>query len=77
MMALRWRVKDIAAPGRWNPHSLAVEAKIAYNTVYLIWHNQAKRADLETLEKLANVLQVEPGELIGRVPSASTPEVPE
>ncbi len=61
----RWRLRELAEPHGWNPHSLAIEAKLSYNTVRPIWFNEAKRADLETLTKLAQVLGVTPGQLIG------------
>lgn len=61
----RWRLREIAEPLGWNPHSLALEARLSYNTVRPIWFNGAKRADLETLGKLARVLKVSAGELIG------------
>ena len=61
----RWRLREIAEPLGWNPHSLALEAKLSYNTVRPIWFNEAKRADLETLAKLAGALKIAPGSLIG------------
>jgi len=61
----RWRLRDVAEPKGWNPHSLALEARLSYNTVRPIWLNEAKRADLETLARLAKVLGVSPGQLIG------------
>jgi DNA-binding Xre family transcriptional regulator len=61
----RWKLKDIAEPQGWNPHSLAIEARLSYNTVRPIWFGTAKRVDLETLSKLAKVLGVSPGDLIG------------
>jgi DNA-binding Xre family transcriptional regulator len=61
----RWRLKEIAESQGWNPHSLALEAKLSYNTVRPIWLGEAKRADLDTLSKLARVLGVPPGTLIG------------
>ena len=61
----RWRLRELAEPLGWNPHSLAIEAKLSYNTVRPIWFNDAKRADLETLAKLALVLGIAPGQLIG------------
>ena len=61
----RWRLRELAEPLGWNPHSLAIEAKLSYNTVRPIWFNEAKRADLETIAKLAQALKVAPGQLIG------------
>ncbi|HEU4329302.1 MAG TPA: helix-turn-helix transcriptional regulator [Roseiflexaceae bacterium] len=60
-----WRVREIAEPKGWNAHSLAIEAKLSYNTIYPIWAGTAQRVDLKTIEKLAVVLQVMPGELFG------------
>lgn len=64
---VRWRLKEIAEPERWNPHNLAEAADLNYNTVWGIWHNRTKRADLETIDKITRVLKVEPGELLARV----------
>ena len=61
----RWRVREIAEPERWSARKLARATGLAYNTVWAIWANKAKRADLDTLEALARVLKVAPGDLIG------------
>jgi DNA-binding Xre family transcriptional regulator len=63
-MLVRWRVKEIAERQGYNAHSLAIEAKLAYNTVRPIWSGQATRADLETIGKLAIALRVQPGDLM-------------
>jgi DNA-binding Xre family transcriptional regulator len=34
--------------------------------MYGIWNNKAKRADLDTLDAIARVLKLAPGDLIGR-----------
>lgn len=61
----RWRVHEIAEPQGWSQRGLATAAGLAFGTVHAIWNNTATRADLRTLEALARVLKVEPGELIG------------
>lgn len=61
---IRWRVREIAEPERWNAKKLAEASGLAYGTVYAIWTNQATRADLKTLAALARVLKVQPGELL-------------
>jgi len=61
----RWRVREIAEPERWNAKKLAEASGLAYGTVYAIWTSQATRVDFKTLDALARVLKVEPGELIG------------
>jgi DNA-binding Xre family transcriptional regulator len=70
MMALRWRVQELGAPERWNPHNLAEATGLAYSTVWAIWSNKTRRADLDTIEKIAAALKVEPGNLIGHEPAA-------
>lgn len=65
---MRWKIKEIAEAKGFNPHSLALEAKLSYNTVRPMWLNTARRADLDTLDKLSLVLEVEPGQLLERVP---------
>lgn len=61
----RWRLREIAEPERWNARKLAQATGLAYNTVWGIWTNSTRRADLDTLEKLAELLKVQPGDLIG------------
>ena len=66
MMAVRWRVREIAEPERWSARKLAEAADLAYGTVWAIWSGKAKRADLETLDALCRVLKVAPGDLLVR-----------
>ncbi len=65
MSMARWRLRDIAEPERWTARKLAIETGLAYNTVWGIWANRSQRADLGTLDTLARVLKIKPGELIG------------
>jgi len=64
---VRWRLKEIAEPERWNPHNLAAATGLAYTTVWNMWENRTKRADLDTLDKLATVLKIAPGDLLVKV----------
>ena len=66
---VRWRLKELGEPERWNPHNLAAATGLAYTTVYNMWENKTRRADLDTIGKLADVLKVEPGALLVRVES--------
>ena len=61
----RWRLREIAEPERWNARKLAQATGLAYNTVWGIWTNTTRRADLDTLDKLAAVLKVQPNDLLG------------
>jgi DNA-binding Xre family transcriptional regulator len=72
MNRIRWRLREIAEPERWNPNKLAETTGLAYHTVWAIWHNKAKRADLATLATLATILQVAPGDLLALEPAGSS-----
>jgi len=62
-----WRLRELAEPERWNPTLIANQTGLAYTTVLDIWHNKSQRASLATLAKLARLLNVQPGDLIGRI----------
>jgi len=64
---VKWQLKELAEQRGFNPHRLALEAKLSYNTVRPIWQNHARRADLATIGALACVLQVEPGALLAQI----------
>ena len=64
MSSIQWRLREIAEPERWNPNKLAETTGLAYHTVWAIWHNKAKRADLATLATLSTTLKVRPGDLL-------------
>jgi DNA-binding Xre family transcriptional regulator len=67
-----WRLQELAKPERWSARKLAAETGLAYTTVWGIWSGTAKRADLETIQKLADALGIHPKELIGsETPAAS------
>jgi DNA-binding Xre family transcriptional regulator len=70
MSSIRWRLREIAEPERWNPNKLAETTGLAYHTVWAIWHNKAKRADLATLATLATTLKVTPGDLLALEPAS-------
>jgi DNA-binding Xre family transcriptional regulator len=64
-MMARWKLREIAEPERWNAKKLSEQTGLAYNTVWGMWTNKTKRADLDTLTTLARALNVMPGDLIG------------
>lgn len=70
---MRWKLRELAEAKGFNAHSLALAAQLSYGSVRPIWLNEARRADLDTIDKLSAVLQVEPGALLERV-SNPTPE---
>jgi DNA-binding Xre family transcriptional regulator len=67
---VRWQLKELAEPERWNPHNLAEATGLAYTTVYNMWTNRTRRADLDTIGALAKALKVPPGDLLVEVEEA-------
>lgn len=65
MMPLRWRLKELAEPERWTARKLAIQTGLAYNTVWGIWSGKTRRADLDTLDRLARALNIPARDLIG------------
>lgn len=41
-------------------------SKLAYTTVFKLWNNATRRPDLDSLDAVAKVLGVQPGDLIVR-----------
>lgn len=72
MSTVQWQLRQIAETRGFNMHSLAIEAKLSYNTVRPIWQNTARRADLDTIARLVDALNVQPGELFKVVESENT-----
>ncbi len=64
---MRWLLREIAEPERWNAKKLSEATGLAYNTVWGIWTNKSKRADLDTLAILARALEVQPSALISNL----------
>lgn len=56
---MKWNVKEVAeARGVKNARALGKLAEIPPMSIYAIWNGEAKRVDLDTLNKLCNVLRV-------------------
>jgi len=68
---VRWRLREIAEPERWNPHNLAEATGLTYKTIWSIWQNKTRRADLDTIAALARTLKVRPGDLLVETESES------
>jgi DNA-binding Xre family transcriptional regulator len=66
---MRLTVKEVAlSRGYRNAKELGDAAGIPNVSMYRIWNGTAKRIDLETLEKLCEVLQVQVAGLIVHIP---------
>jgi DNA-binding Xre family transcriptional regulator len=62
-MAMTWRVDELAERKGWNARRLAEKAGVDIKTARNILTGRATRVDLETIERLADALGVEPGAL--------------
>src|SRR5215469_14386579 len=73
-MPMRLLVQQVArAKGFRNAKDLGDTAGIPNVSMYRIWNGTATRIDLATLEKLCEVLQVQPGLLIMHIPKVENP----
>ena len=63
------RVQEIARErGITTITALADKASLAYDTARDLWHGRMQRIDRDVLGRLCTALEVEPGDLIVRVP---------
>ena len=65
-MAVRFRLADVLAERTMTQSELSRRSGVSIVTVNGIANNRTTRVDLETLDKLCEVLEVEPGELLER-----------
>jgi DNA-binding Xre family transcriptional regulator len=71
---MRWNVKEIAEMrGIPNARALGRLAGVLPTSIYPIWSGEAKRVDLETLNKLCTVLRVPLALLLEHVPDEIEP----
>jgi DNA-binding Xre family transcriptional regulator len=65
---IRLRISEVAKEKGISMRKLAKEAGIAYNTLRLIYRNPYRDISLYTLDAIAHVLGVPPGDLIESIP---------
>ena len=70
---IRLRISEVAKEKGISMRKLAKEAGIAYNTLRLIYRNPHRDISLYTLDSIAQVLGVPPGDLIESVPHKELP----
>lgn len=72
-MAIELRVGTVAKQQGFTIKSLAERAGVAYNTAHSLCTGRATRIDLDTLDRLCQALEAEPGDLLIRlVPTETT-----
>lgn len=67
------RVAEVAQEKGITTQNLADGAEVRYNTALSYMRDTATQVRLDVLDKIANVLGVEPGSLIIRVPENTPP----
>jgi DNA-binding Xre family transcriptional regulator len=70
-MAVKWRVDELAERKGWNARRLAEMAGVDIKTARNILTGRATRVDLETIGRIADALEVEPGSLWRRAGATS------
>lgn len=67
-MPVKLRVRELADELGMNIRTLANQAGISYNSAHALYNGHVSRVDLDTLDRLCDVLKVEPGDLFIRIP---------
>ena len=65
-MPVRFRLSELLEAAGLSQRELARRSGVSLTIISRMANNHARQAALGTLERLAKVLQVEPGELIAR-----------
>jgi DNA-binding Xre family transcriptional regulator len=74
-MAVKLLVGELARSQGLTITALAKRAGVAYNTAHALYTARATRIDLETLDRIAVALEVEPGDVFGRhAPAEAGPD---
>jgi DNA-binding Xre family transcriptional regulator len=66
---IRLKVKEVAAERGISMRKLSKNAGIAYNTLRTIYHDPYRSVSTDTLDKIAQVLEVNASELLESVPN--------
>jgi len=68
---VRWTVKEVAERmGITTANQLRVQAALHAETAYKIWEGSATRVDVETINRLCNLLKVPVGMLLEHIPDS-------
>ena len=68
---VKWTVREVAEKmGLTSANQLRVQAGLHAETAYKLWDGSATRVDMETINKLCNLLKVPVGMLIEHVPDS-------
>lgn len=65
---LRLRIKEVAQAKGYDMSKLSRATDISFNTIRRLWHNPLEGANVQTLARIAKVLDVTVNDLIEEVP---------
>lgn len=65
---IRFRVNEVLDRRDWSAYRLALESGLNHSVIWKIQSGKARRVDVNTLNRLCEVLQCTVGELIEYVP---------
>jgi DNA-binding Xre family transcriptional regulator len=71
---IRLKVREVAARQKMSMRKLAKNADIAYNTLRTIYRDPYRSISTDTLDKLAEALDVDASELIESVKKENAPD---
>lgn len=69
MSPIRVRILELRVAKGWSQAELAVRAETRQATISDLETGKSRRVEIDLLERLAEALEVEPGELIVRGPA--------
>jgi putative transcriptional regulator len=69
---IRFRINDVLDRRDWTAYRLALESGLNHSVIWKIQSGKARRVDVNTLNRLCEVLQCTVGELIEYVPDKPT-----
>ena len=61
------RVAEIMKKQRWQIQKVADETGLSYQTVFNLYHNKNTMIKFDVLDRLCNLFQCEPGDILKRV----------
>lgn len=57
------QLSEILGARRMHISALAEGANLAYNTAHALYHGSSKRIDLDTLARICQLLDIQPGDI--------------
>lgn len=69
-------LKEVATAKGHNLNYVILNSGVSIGTVRSYWHGKVERVDLDVIDRLCSLLDVDPGDIIRKVPPPPTPPRP-